>query len=115
MTLQIDFRQILQPFFANWPWFLGLLILLLLTKLLGSAGFKGWFGERAVSTSLARLDPGAYQTFHDLYLPRPDGRGTTQLDHVVVSPFGNRQERGLPRPPCGNPNTQELNPANLHA
>ncbi|MFU8892697.1 MAG: nuclease-related domain-containing protein [Luteolibacter sp.] len=88
MTLQIDFTQILQPFIANWPWFLGLFILLILARFFGSAGFKGWFGERAVSKSLSRLDPEIYQTFHDLYLPRPDGKGTTQLDHVVVSPFG---------------------------
>lgn len=88
MTLQIDFTQILQPFFANWPWFLGLFILLLLAKFLGSAGFKGWFGERLVSKSLSSLDPETYQTFHDLYFPRPDGQGTTQLDHVVVSLFG---------------------------
>jgi len=88
MPSQIDFTQILQPFLANWAWFLGCFILLILTKFLGSAGFKGWFGERAVSKTLARLDPETYQTFHDLYLPRPDGQGTTQLDHVVVSPFG---------------------------
>jgi hypothetical protein len=88
MTSQIDFTQILQPFFANWPWFLGLFILLLLAKFLGSAGFKGCFGERLVSKSLSSLDPETYQTFHDLYFPRPDGQGTTQLDHVVVSPFG---------------------------
>jgi restriction system protein len=88
MTSQIDFTQILQTFFANWTWLLGFFILLLFTKFLGSAGFKGWFGERAVSKSLSRLDPETYQTFHDIYLPRPDGQGTTQLDHVVVSPFG---------------------------
>jgi restriction system protein len=88
MTSQIDFTQILQTFFANWTWLLGFFILLILTKFSGSAGFKGWFGERAVSKSLSRLDPETYQTFHDLYLPRPDGQGTTQLDHVVVSPFG---------------------------
>lgn len=88
MISQIDFTQILQPFFENWPWFLGLFILLVLTKILGSADSKGWFGERAVSKSLLRLDPVTYQTFHDLYLPRPDGQVTTQLDHVVVSPSG---------------------------
>ncbi len=88
MTSQIDFTQIIQPFSANWTWLLGFFILLILTKFLGSAGFKGWFGERTVSKALSRLAPETYQTFHDLYLPRPDGQGTTQLDHVVVSPFG---------------------------
>ena len=34
------------------------------------------------------IDPKVYRVFNDLVLPRPDGKGTTQIDHVVVSPFG---------------------------
>ncbi|MEP4079835.1 nuclease-related domain-containing protein [Haloferula sp.] len=49
---------------------------------------KGWQGERAVKAGLARLDPERYHVHRDLYLPRPDGGGTTQIDHVVVSPYG---------------------------
>jgi restriction system protein len=37
---------------------------------------------------LRRLDSRLYRVFHDLYLPRPDGKGTTQIDHVVVSRYG---------------------------
>lgn len=50
---------------------------------------KGEIGEDLVSTTLRqRLDGSAYRVFDDLYLPRADGRGTTQVDHVVVSKFG---------------------------
>ena len=50
---------------------------------------KGWAGEAVTRVAgLGRLDTAVYRTYHDLYLPRPDGQGTTQIDHVVVSPFG---------------------------
>ena len=49
---------------------------------------KGWLGERKVSWGLRRLNSKTYRIFDDLYLPRSDGRGTTQVDHVVVSCFG---------------------------
>jgi len=88
MILQIEPSQPLQPFIANWPGFLALIFILLIVKILASARFKGWFGESCVTKGLAKLNPETYRTFHDLYLPRPDGKGTTQLDHVVVSPFG---------------------------
>jgi len=65
------------------------LILSLLGRLLRSAKVKGRIGEAIVSIrALKRLDPRVYRVFNDLVLPRPDGRGTTQIDHVVVSPFG---------------------------
>jgi hypothetical protein len=88
MNTQISLSTSLEPFTANWPWFLALIAILIAVKILGSASFKGWFGERAMSRSLSRLDSTIYHAFHDLYLPRPDGQGSTQLDHVVVSPFG---------------------------
>lgn len=88
MKSQIDLSQALQPFISNWPGFLALIVILIVIKILASARFKGWFGEKSVSNGLAKLDPRTYTVFHDLYLPRPDGQGTTQLDHVVVSPFG---------------------------
>ena len=50
---------------------------------------KGFMGEAFVNIgALHRLNPSKYQVFKDLYLPRPDGLGTTQTDHVVVSPYG---------------------------
>lgn len=88
MKSQIDLSQALQPFISNWPGFLALIVILIVVKILASTRFKGWFGEKSVSNGLAKLDSETYTAFHDLYLPRPDGQGTTQLDHVVVSPFG---------------------------
>lgn len=88
MNTQILLSKALEPFIANWPSFVAIIAIFIMLKILGSARFKGWFGERAVSRGLSQLDPTTYHTFHDLYLPRPDGQGTTQLDHVVVSPFG---------------------------
>ena len=72
-----------------WPLLLLLAVLGLLGRLLRSPRVKGRFGEVLVSkATLRRLDPGRYKVFDDLVLPRPDGRGTTQIDHVVASPFG---------------------------
>ena len=88
MNPKIHFSELLEPLVAKWPWFLGIIALLIVTRILASARFKGWHGERAVSKGLSRLDPATYQTFHNLYLPRPDGQGSTQLDHILVSPFG---------------------------
>jgi hypothetical protein len=48
---------------------------------------KGIVGERLVRLALRlRLDRAIYRAVHDLTLPTPDG--TTQIDHVVVSPYG---------------------------
>lgn len=63
-------------------------MIFIIFKILSSARFKGWNGERGVRRGLARLDGSLYHTFHDLYVPRPDGQGSTQIDHVVISPFG---------------------------
>ncbi len=54
-----------------------------------AARFKGWRGETVTRrTFLGKLDPTVYRCYYDLYLPRPDGKGTTQVDHVVISEFG---------------------------
>jgi hypothetical protein len=48
---------------------------------------KGWFGEKKSSFSIwLSLDRSTYQRFHGLIVPTRNG--TTQIDHVVVSPFG---------------------------
>jgi len=48
---------------------------------------KGWFGEKKSSFSMwLSLDKTTYQRFHDVILPTHNG--TTQIDHVLVSPFG---------------------------
>jgi hypothetical protein len=84
----VSLQQLLSPLLSNWPCLALLTGFYLLFKFLRSASFKGWFGEKMACRGLNRLDPQLYRQFHDLYLPCPDGQGTTQLDHVVVSPFG---------------------------
>jgi len=72
-----------------WPFVLLAATLSLLGRFLRSPKVKGRFGEAVVSVgALKRLDPKVYRVFNDLIFPRPDGKGTTQIDHVVVSPFG---------------------------
>jgi restriction system protein len=70
-----------------WTVVLWLLPLVVLAAILKSPGVKGLLGERFVRRRLRRrLDPARYHSLHDLTLATPDG--TTQIDHVVVSPFG---------------------------
>ncbi len=49
-------------------------------------------GERAeAEVQRQQLDPlpdPPYQSYQTLYLPKFKGRGTTEVDHVVVSPYG---------------------------
>lgn len=60
---------------------------LLLIAFFKSAWFKGWLGEALVRlTARLRLPSGVYQGFHNVTLPTADG--TTQIDHVFVSPYG---------------------------
>ena len=49
--------------------------------------FKGWFGEKKTQFNLwLGLDSNLYQRFHDVIIP--SSHGTTQIDHILVSPFG---------------------------
>ena len=49
---------------------------------------RGAFGETLlVGVLRRRLDASIYHVLNDIYLPL-DGGSTTQIDHVVVSPFG---------------------------
>ena len=49
--------------------------------------FKGWFGERKTQFNLwFSLDKKLYHKFHDVIIPSDNG--TTQVDHILVSPFG---------------------------
>ncbi|WP_028574751.1 nuclease-related domain-containing protein [Desulfonatronovibrio hydrogenovorans] len=48
---------------------------------------KGIFGEAMVRLlSMLMLNKNIYRPFHDVTLPSPDG--STQIDHVYVSPYG---------------------------
>lgn len=75
---------LLQPMFDMLKW---LLPLMLISSLLKTPLFKGWFGEHLVRLSTHfLLNRRTYQRLHDVTLHTPDG--TTQIDHVFVSPFG---------------------------
>lgn len=87
--------SVLEPLFkillSNIPTIAIIIGLLVLVKILGSPKFKGWIGERRVRntlSTLSTLDPARYSSHHDLYLPRHDCEDLTQIDHVVVSPYG---------------------------
>ena len=48
---------------------------------------KGWIGELKTGFNLwAGLDKNLYHRFHDIIIP--SSHGTTQIDHILVSPFG---------------------------
>ncbi|MCU1758375.1 NERD domain-containing protein [Pseudomonas sp. 14P_8.1_Bac3] len=64
-----------------------LLPLMLVMSLLKPRLFKGWIGEQLVRFfAHLLLDRKIYRRLHDVTLITPDG--TTQIDHVFVSPFG---------------------------
>ena len=66
---------------------LWLLPILIIIAFLKSPLVKGWFGEKLVETKAKRkLPPEIYRPFHNVTIP--DGAGTTQIDHIYVSPFG---------------------------
>jgi hypothetical protein len=62
-----------------------LIILIGLALLLRSPVVKGYLGEADVRQRLKNL-PEEYITFHDVLVPNEDK--TTQIDHIVVSPYG---------------------------
>lgn len=71
-------------------WLLAIIVgIYILKALFRNPVFKGWLGEKQAQVfALNKLDSELYTTINDLYLPRPDGKGTTQIDHVVISRFG---------------------------
>lgn len=86
--MPIDLKPFLDPLLASWHFLLPLILICVLIKILRSPTFKGWFGENLINRGLRKLDPTLYKVFHDLYFPHPTEAGTTQIDHVIVSPFG---------------------------
>jgi restriction system protein len=49
--------------------------------------FRGWFGEKKTTFNMwLTLDANIYRRFHDVIIPSTNG--TTQIDHVLVSPYG---------------------------
>lgn len=47
---------------------------------------KGYLGEAAVASRLGKLPQEHYRVFNDIMLQTK--RGTTQIDHIVVSIYG---------------------------
>ncbi len=66
-------------------WYLWLLILLAALYQLFKPTIKGWFGEKKVARYLRKL-PDEYTVLNDVILHTETG--TTQIDHIVVSPYG---------------------------
>lgn len=82
--MNLDLIPILAPLWNALWWLLPLAIL---AGLLRSPWIKGAIGEALVRLAIRwRLDRRTYRALHDLTLPTPDG--TTQIDHVLVSPYG---------------------------
>ncbi|MCB9197539.1 MAG: NERD domain-containing protein [Flavobacteriales bacterium] len=49
--------------------------------------FKGWFGEKLTAVNMWHsLNELTYRRFHNIILP--SNNGTTQIDHLIISPFG---------------------------
>lgn len=48
---------------------------------------RGWLGEKMTTFGMwLSLDSSVYRRFHNVIVPTPNG--TTQIDHLLVSPFG---------------------------
>ncbi len=48
---------------------------------------RGWFGEKKTTLNMwLSLDAKVYRRFHDVIIPAKNG--TTQIDHLLVSPYG---------------------------
>jgi hypothetical protein len=48
---------------------------------------RGWFGEKKTTFNIwLSLNAKVYQRFHDVIIPAKNG--TTQIDHLLVSPYG---------------------------
>ena len=80
----MDLTPLFKPLLTMF-WYL--LLLLVLVTLLRSAWFKGVMGEFLVNlTARLFLDAKTYHLIKNVTLPTEEG--TTQVDHVIVSPFG---------------------------
>ncbi|MGF2618169.1 NERD domain-containing protein [Rossellomorea vietnamensis] len=62
-------------------------LLVIGAAVLGLPQVKGRIGEGWVKFFLSKLDPERYFLLHDILLPGHNGK-TTQIDHIVVSPYG---------------------------
>lgn len=71
-----------------WIWIILILYFIFLFFVKANfATIKGGIGEKRVNKLLSQLDPDMYKIYHDLYVTKDDHK-TTQIDHIVVSPYG---------------------------
>ncbi|MGM0843565.1 MAG: NERD domain-containing protein [Bacillota bacterium] len=63
------------------------ILLMIGAAVLGLPQVKGRIGEGWVKLYLSKLNREHYFIFHDILLPGHSGK-TTQVDHIVVSPYG---------------------------
>jgi len=76
-------KAALEDVFRLWP----LLLVPVFLAIANTRRMKGWIGEWMVRTAARLLlDAQVYRPFHNVTLATPDG--TTQIDHVFVSPYG---------------------------
>lgn len=85
-TMIDPFALLLGVLAQSWRLLLPVLFLSLLGALLKFPSFKGWIGERRLHRELMLLPAERYRVLDNLTLPTEDG--STQIDHVVVSPHG---------------------------
>lgn len=79
----MDITPIIFPILATY-WWLPLLIVAVFVQL---PLFKGYLGESLVRFLIwLNLDKDTYRRLHNVTIPSVDG--TTQIDHILVSPFG---------------------------
>ena len=79
----MDFSQLITQVFKIW-YFIPIILLIAILK---SPWFKGILGEFIVNLSLKlQLDKTKYHLIKNVTLPTEDG--TTQIDHIIVSPYG---------------------------
>lgn len=71
----------------NWFWLLTVMPVLILAGILRSAWFRGKLGEFKVNVGVTLfLDRKTYRLIKNVTLPV--GEKTTQIDHLIVSPYG---------------------------
>lgn len=73
----------------HWPILLVAALIAILSRIGRSPSVKGLLGEASVKVgALRRLEKDGFRIFNDVVLPRPDGNGTTQIDHIIASRCG---------------------------
>jgi hypothetical protein len=68
--------------------YLFLFLLLTISILLKKPTVIGYLGELGIRRKLNRLDPQTYTILYDVLIPTAKEGKTSQIDHVVISPYG---------------------------